>query len=99
MRMYRLKRSLNNLAFRMSIVKLAPGSSRPFLPVAMLFIIGFTIFVLSGGLFILVQPNTPLINRPGGLSFVYPGDIHNQTVQEGVFAMVIYGLGIAGLFI
>lgn len=99
MRMYRLKRSLNNLAFRMSIVKLAPGSSRPLLPIAMIFIVGFTTFVTAGGLFILVQPNTPLVNRPGGFSFVYPGDIHNQTTQEFVFAMVIFGLGLFGLYL
>src|SRR5437879_12785921 len=99
MRMYRLKRSLNNLAFRMSIVKLAPGSSRPLLPLAMILIVGFTTFVTAGGLFILVQPNTPLVNRPGGFSFVYPGDIHNQTTQEFVFAMLLFGLGLFCLFL
>ena len=99
MRMYRLKRSLNNLAFRMSIVKLAPGSSRPLLPLAMILIVGFTTFVTAGGLFILVQPNTPLVNRPGGFSFVYPGDIHNQTAQEFVLSIVTFGMGLLILVI
>src|SRR3989449_6358030 len=99
MRMYRLKRSLNNLAFRMSIVKLAPGSSRPLLPLAMILIVGFTTFVTAGGLFILVQPNTPLVNRPGGFSFVYPGDIHNQTTREALLSIVTFGMGILILLI
>ena len=67
--------------------------------VAMVLTIGFTIFLLAGGLFILVQPNTPLVNRPGGFSFVYPGDIHNQTAQEFVLSIVTFGMGLLILVI
>jgi len=99
---WKLKRSLNNLAFRMSFIKLAPGSSRPLLPVASFLILGFTIFVLGGGLFVLVGAGAGgLITLPpgqGGLTFVYPGDINNQTPQEGVLAMLLYGLGLVGLY-
>src|SRR2546428_11166785 len=67
--------------------------------VAMVLTIGFTIFLLAGGLFILVQPNTPLVNRPSGFSFVYPGDIHNQTAQEFVLSIVTFGMGLLTLLI
>ncbi len=100
--LWKLKRSLNNLAFRMSFIKLAPGSSRPLLPVASFLILGFTIFILAGGLFVLVGANTNapgLLNRQTGLTFVYPGDINNQTPQEGVFAMLVYSLGVVGLYL
>src|SRR2546426_10346062 len=85
--LFKLKRSLNNLAFRMSFVKLAPGSSRPLLPVASFLILAFTVFVLAGGLFILVGAGTSvsLLNVQQGLGFVYPHDINNQTPAEGVF--------------
>ena len=99
--LWKLKRSLNNLAFRMSFIKLAPGSSRPLLPIASFFILGFTIFVLSGGLFILVgagQGASGLLNRPSGLQFVYPGDVNNQTPQEGILAFLLYSLGVVGLY-
>ena len=99
--LWKLKRSLNNLAFRMSFIKLAPGSSRPLLPIASFLIVGFTIFVLSGGLFVLVgagQGAGGLLNRPTGLQFVYPGDVNNQTPQEGVLAFLLYSLGIVGLY-
>lgn len=98
---WKLKRSLNNLAFRMSFIKLAPGSSRPLLPIASFLILGFTIFVLAGGLFVLVGAGPGaqgLVNRQSGLTFVYPGDINNQTPQEGVLAMLLYALGLAGLY-
>ncbi len=98
--LWKLKRSLNNLAFRMSFIKLAPGSSRPLLPIASFLILGFTIFVLAGGLFVLVgagQGAGGLLNRPTGLQFVYP-DINNQTPQEGVLAFLLYSLGIVGLY-
>src|SRR5215472_16738535 len=93
---WKLKRSLNNLAFRMSFVKLTPGSSRPLLPIASIAILGFTIFVLSGGLFVLVGAGNGaggLLNRPSGLQFVYPGDVNNQTAQEGILAFLLYSIG------
>ena len=99
--LWKLKRSLNNLAFRMSFIKLAPGSSRPLLPIASFLILGFTIFVMSGGLFVLVgagQGAGGLLNRPTGLQFVYPGDVNNQTPQEAVLAFVLYSFGIVGLY-
>ncbi len=99
--LWKLKRSLNNLAFRMSFIKLAPGSSRPLLPVASFLILGFTIFVLAGGLFVLVGAGPGaggLVNRQSGLTFVYPGDVNNQTPQEGVFALIVYALGTVGLY-
>ncbi len=102
MSLWKLKRSLNNLAFRMSFIKLTPGSSRPLLPLSSFLLLGFTIFVLAGGLFVLVGANTGasgLVNRQSGLSFVYPGDVNNQTPQEGVFALLIYGLGTVGLYL
>src|SRR5215472_1927155 len=99
-RFYRLKRSLNNLAYRMSFIKIAPGSSRPLLPLAEFLILGFTIFVLAGGLFILVGAGTSvsLLNVAQGLGFVYPHDINNQTPAEGVFVALLYSLGTIGLF-
>ncbi len=85
----------------MSFIKLAPGSSRPLLPVASMATLAFTIFVLAGGLFVLVgagQGAGGLLNRPSGLQFVYPNDVNNQTPQEGVLAFLLYGLGILGLY-
>src|SRR5437879_12763513 len=97
--LFKLKRSLNNLAFRMSFVKLAPGSSRPLLPVASFLILAFTGFVLAGGLFVLVGAGTSvsLLHVQQGLGFVYPHDINNQTPPEGVVIGLLYGQGAGGL--
>src|SRR5207245_9747271 len=97
--LWKLKRSLNNLAFRMSFIRLAPGSSRPLLPVAEFLIVGFTVFVLAGGLFVLTEGGQGLLNVQSGYSFVYPGDTNNQTTQEAVFTTLIYALRILGLYI
>ena len=85
----------------MSFIKLAPGTSRPLLPVASFLILGFTIFVLAGGLFILVGAGTSvsLLNIQQGLGFVYPHDINNQTPAEGVFVGLLYALGVVGLYL
>lgn len=85
----------------MSFIKLTPGSSRPLMPIASLFILGVTIFLLAGGLFVLVgagQGAGGLLNRPSGLQFVYPGDVNNQTPQEGILAFLIYSFGAIGLY-
>src|SRR5947199_8971377 len=98
--LFKLKRSLNNLAFRMSFVKLAPGSSRPLLPVASFMILAFTLFVLPGGMFILVGAGTSvsLLNVQEGLGFVYPHDINNQTPAEGVFVALLYAPRIVAVY-
>src|SRR5438093_5050445 len=95
--LWKLKRSLNNLAFRMSFIRLAPGSSRPLLPIAEFLIVGFTVFVLAGGLFVLSQGGQGLFNVASEYSFVYPGDINNQTTQVAVFSGLMYGLALSGL--
>src|SRR5439155_13608855 len=77
----------------MSFVRLAPGSSRPLLPIAQFFIVGFTIFVLAGGLFVLAQGGQGLLNVSRGLQWVYPGDVNNQTTLEAVFSGLVYILG------
>ncbi len=72
------------------------------MPVASFLILGFTIFVLAGGLFVLVgagQGAGGLLNRQTGLQFVYPNDVNNQTPQEGVLAFVLYSFGIVGLYL
>ncbi len=98
---WKLRRSLNNLAYKMSFIKIAPGSSRTLMPIGEFLVLGFTIFILAGGLFVLVGANTGasgLLNRQSGLTFVYPGDVNNQTPQEGIFATLVYSLGIVGLY-
>ena len=84
----------------MSFIRLAPGTSRPLLPVASFLILGFTVFILAGGLFILVGAGTSvsLLNIQQGLGFVYPHDINNQTPAEGVFVGLLYAFGVVGLY-
>src|SRR5947209_13442233 len=90
--LWKLKRSLNNLAFRMSFIRLAPGSSRPLLPIAEFLIVGFTVSVLAGGLFVFTQGGHGLLNVASGYSFIYLGDINNQTPHEAVFTLLLYSM-------
>ena len=83
----------------MSFIKIAPGSSKPLLPVAELAIVGFTIFVLAGGLFVLSQGGQGLLNVSSGLQWVYPGDINNQTSLEAVFSGLMYIFGFLGVYL
>src|SRR2546430_17000479 len=91
--LWKLKRSLNNLAFRMSFIRLAPGSSRPLLPIAEFLIVGFTGFVLSGGLFVLTQGGQGLLIVARGDAFVYPGAISTRRTPGACSSTTISTLG------
>src|SRR5947199_10795622 len=83
----------------MSFIRLAPGSSRPLLPIAQFFIVGFTILLLAGGLFVLAQGGQGLLNVSRRLQLVYPGDVNNQTPLEAVFSGLLHILDFVGVYI
>ena len=63
-------------------------------------ILALAFFVLTGGLFALLMPNSGssgLLNRPPGLQFVYPDAVNNLTPQEVVFGSLVISFGTAAL--
>ncbi len=101
-RLWTLKRALNNLAFRMSFIRLAPGTSSPLLLIMEFLVLGFTIFRL-GGRTLRARGSRHwgygAVDLSSGLEFVYPGGINNQTLREAIFAGLTYGIGVVGLYI
>lgn len=59
-------------------------------------VIGFTIFMLGGGLYDLIQAPLPAASYQGRILIVYPG-LSDQFVGDSVVAMTIYAVGVAGI--
>ncbi|MEM2917306.1 MAG: hypothetical protein QXN63_03000 [Candidatus Bathyarchaeia archaeon] len=62
--------------------------------------VGFSIFLLGGGIYdILVQPMIAIVSSGGRIIFYYPYSISDQFLGESVFIMVLYMIGVAGLWL
>jgi hypothetical protein len=62
--------------------------------------IGFSIFLLGGGIYdILVQPMIAIVSSGGRIIFYYPYSISDQFLGESIFIMVIYMIGVTGLWL
>jgi hypothetical protein len=60
-------------------------------------VIGFTIFMLGGGLYDLIQAPLPAASYQGRILIVYPG-LSEQFIGDSVVAMTIYAVGVVGIW-
>jgi hypothetical protein len=58
---------------------------------------GFSIFLLGGGIYDLLEQ--PLLGIPMGtkILFFYPGTLSEQTILDSMFAMISYFFGLVGI--
>ncbi|WP_455367835.1 hypothetical protein [[Eubacterium] cellulosolvens] len=59
----------------------------------------FTVFVISGGVYNVLERPLAILPRGSGWTFIYRGSIHLQTLNESIVAAIIYILGIFGLYL
>lgn len=62
-------------------------------------IVVFTVFVISGGIYNVLEKPLAILPRGSGWTFIYRGSIHLQTLNESIVAAIIYILGIFGLYL
>jgi len=67
--------------------------------IGLFFLVGFVIFLLSGGLFLLLgQSNgSSGMMRQSGLQFVYPDDVNNLNAQQIAVNSLLISLGSAAI--
>jgi len=72
-------------------------TAQPSLYIIALIVVGFSIFLLGGGVYDLIVPYVP-IGFPLGrrVLFFYPRRVHEQAFLESITVMTVYGIGIAG---
>jgi len=75
-------------------------TAKPSLLVIAFAVVGFSIFLLGGGVYDLIVPYVP-IGFPYGrrVLFFYPRRVHEQVFLESLTVMTVYGIGIAGFLL
>jgi len=74
-------------------------TAKPSIFVVALLVVAFSVFLLGGGIYDLLEK--PLTAIPFGRSilFFYPYTLQGQAIYESVGVMFIYGLGVAGILL
>jgi len=77
------------------VESLAPS---PSLTISILLI--FSIFVLGGGIYNIMEKPLAITPGPGrSWTFYVPYDINKQTLNESILAMLLFVMGVAGYFV
>jgi hypothetical protein len=99
---WRTKRQLGNVAYRLRLVR-APGAGELKLSWFIIFIvaIGLATFFLAGGIYDLLEKPVSLLPRASqqGWTFIYPGGLGGQTLNESILSALLYLIGVAGLYL
>jgi hypothetical protein len=98
---WRIRRGLGNVAYRLRLVR-APGAAGLKGSWTVLFIaaIGLATFFLAGGIYDLLEKPVSLLPRASqqGWTFIYPGGIGGQTLNESILSALLYLIGLSGLY-
>jgi hypothetical protein len=73
-------------------------AAKPSVFVVAIIVAGFSIFLLGGGIYDILEQ--PLLGIPMGtrILFFYPGSLSEQTILDSMFAMFSYLFGAVGIF-
>ncbi|MEM4246517.1 MAG: hypothetical protein QW390_04390 [Candidatus Bathyarchaeia archaeon] len=97
---WKLKRGVRDASYSLRPRSLIPQRYLGRLTlVAYIAVAAFTIFVISGGIFNVLEKPLAILPRGSGWTFIYRGSIHLQTLNESIIAAIIYFMGVVGLYI
>jgi hypothetical protein len=98
---WRIRRGLGNVAYRLRLVR-APGAAglKGSWTVLLIAAIGLATFFLAGGIYDLLEKPVSLLPRASqqGWTFIYPGGIGDQTLNESILSALLYLIGLSGLY-
>ena len=98
---WRIRRGLGNVAYRLRIVR-APGGAglKGSWTILLLAVVGLATFLLAGGVYDLLEKPVSLLPRASqqGWTFVYPGGIGGQTLNESILSALLYLIGLGGFY-
>jgi hypothetical protein len=100
---WKINRFLNNLAFRLRLFRLPRFlAAKPSLRNITIVLIAFGIFVLSGGVYSAVEIMSgralTMLPLARGWTFIYPGNLNMQTINESLISGMLYFLGAVGFY-
>ena len=74
-------------------------TAKPSIFLVAIIVAGFSIFLLGGGIYDILEQ--PLLSIPIGtrILFFYPGTLSEQTILDSMFAMMSYLFGVVGILV
>lgn len=95
-----IRRKVSSLAYFARKTYWRMVTARPSLLVIALATVGFSIFLLGGGVYNLIVPFVP-IGFPLGrrVLFFYPRSVHEQALLESLTVMIVYSIGVTGFLL
>jgi hypothetical protein len=98
---WKIRRSLGNVAYRLRLVQ-APGAAGFKGSWTLLFfvVLGLATFFLAGGIYDLLEKPVSLLPRASqqGWTFIYPGGLGGQTLNESILSAILYLIGLSGFY-
>lgn len=98
---WRTKRRFDNMAYRLRLVRVPEaGGYKPSWFVIFIVVIGLATFFLAGGIYDLLEKPVSLLPRASqeGWTFIYPGGLGGQTLNESILSAILYLIGLSGLY-
>jgi len=97
---WRIRRFLVNLGYRFRGAGIPQARAmRPSTTLLVAAMIVFSVFILAGGIFNILEKPLALLPKGSGWTFLYSGSIHIQTLNESILAGLLYFLGVLGLYL
>jgi hypothetical protein len=97
---WRIRRGLGNVAYRLRLVR-TPGAAgiKGSSTILVFIAIGLATFFLAGGIYdLLEKPVSLLPTSNQQWTFIYPGGLGNQTLNESLLSAILYLLGLSGFY-
>jgi hypothetical protein len=101
---WRINRFLSNLSFRLGVFRLPRiFTSRPSHTIITAAFMAFAVFILAGGIYSVVEAMSgralTMLPLASGWTFIYPGSLNMQTVNESLISAMLYFLGAIGFYL
>lgn len=101
---WKFNRFLSNLVFRFKKFRLPRRiMGRPSFNIIAIVLMAFAIFVLAGGVYSTVEIMSgralTMLPSASGWTFIYPGNLNMQTINESLISGMLYFLGAVGFYL
>jgi len=94
----KVRRGISSASFSMSKLYQRISKLKLSTLIISVLVMGFTVFLLGGGLYDVIQAPLPAATYQGRILIVYPG-LSEQFLGDSAVAMMIYSVGIAGILL
>ncbi len=96
---WRLQRRIGDLGYRLKVQRLPTTEAiRPSTTLIVGLMVAFTVFILVGGIYDILEKPLAILPRGGGWTFVYRGSINMQTINESLVSGILYIIGMVGFY-